>query len=369
MADREKIKLAVKHGNLSTVKTVLSEIGCTGKYDEALIQSCRYGKLDFVIYLLDANLVSKQYLNAAFKRAVSNGHLHIVKYFVEVIKCDDDNAKAMPAKYATMDNQLEILKYLISTGLKPQCYENMLLRSSAYCGHMDIIKYLVEDCKVSDVTESCLICIKNGRLDFVEYFIAHGFDIKKHGNRALEKAIKCGQLDIAKFFVSMGCDNSSNLNIFRGAASANHMDTIKYFVGLGYNAALCLLIAAENDNLELAKYTLELGYDSDIESALAQSLSYAKYGMTKYLVSMVPIVTKNVIPREKWHYSSNTGMEIIMPYFRKRDLFKISNRDYSYMILKYVSKQLVTKKTLLKNNLLKCVLKPKSLAMQMILIE
>jgi ankyrin repeat protein len=273
MTDKEKIKLAAKYGNLNTVKTVLSDIYDRRKYDEALIQGARYGNLEVVSYVYENKSPLPEHIDSAFRRAASNGHLQIIIYLLDVVKSKHVDIQAAGAR-AVIGNQLPVLKYLVSMGLDPQCYSNIFLESAAKCGNIDIIKYLMDNCKIPNVTNICLVSIESGQLNLVKYFVNNGFDVKTNGNNALKKAMQFGHLDIAKYFVEMGCNMAHDLDILGTAAVGNHLDIIKYFANLGYNTSFCLNIGAKYGNFEIVKYALEIGCDPDDNEALNNSLFY-----------------------------------------------------------------------------------------------
>lgn len=80
---------------------------------------------------------------------------------------------------ATENGQLSIIKYLLS--IDPDANKIHIAMEAAGDGHLDIVKFLVEDQKI-DINREDKPILRyagiNGRKDVMRYLITHGADIK-----------------------------------------------------------------------------------------------------------------------------------------------------------------------------------------------
>ena len=115
------------------------------------------------------NLNQESKNTAALRYAARNGRLDIVKYLVEKCKVNvhTDNDHAL--HLATRYGQLNIVKYLIEE-IK-EVYFYFFIYWAPYYGQLNIVKYLVEDCeaKLNEVKFALYIATRSGHLNIVNY--------------------------------------------------------------------------------------------------------------------------------------------------------------------------------------------------------
>ena len=103
-----------------------------------------------------------------------------------------------PLIYASMNGQLELVKYLIKEqGANIILDENKALRTASCYGHLEIVKYLIEN----------------------------GADVHSFNDQALRYASGYGHLEIVKYLVEQGAD------IRHFADFTRSLDIVKYLNG------------------------------------------------------------------------------------------------------------------------------------------
>jgi hypothetical protein len=208
--------------------------------EEAVFQAIGAGDLHMLKQLPTKGVAPHKILDHAAK----TGHfLHTVKYFAEELYDNPD---------------VDTLKWL--------------LRSSAVHGHVDAVKYFVEERGMdprADNEDILITALINGRLDLVKYLVGEkGADIHVNNDVALSVLAVRGHLDLVKYLVEdLGiepCDEDGYCRALGDAATTGHLDVVKYFVEeRNINAAAVwfysLRQTIEGGVLDAAKYLAEHG--------------------------------------------------------------------------------------------------------------
>jgi ankyrin repeat protein len=178
---RTGLKMCVKHHLIETVIP-----GGIYAMQHGLLNAAYYGQLHIVKYLCGFDFsLGDTYYYEAFRFACMNGHLDIVKYFVETknvnihieyegalsdtiynqekevatyliehganihIVDEDDEARLTIGEDLLCcfaeKGDLEWFSFILSLGVDPQCNDNQCFRYCVIENHMDIIKHLVID--------------------------------------------------------------------------------------------------------------------------------------------------------------------------------------------------------------------------------
>jgi len=116
--DEETINTAAHIGNLETLKYCFSE-ECP--YDEETSCFCATyrGHLDCLRFLFDKVEPSRKMEQEMVVHATCSGHMDIMKYLVEERKIADDAVKIRCVSTAAMNGRLDCLKYLIEDAKAP----------------------------------------------------------------------------------------------------------------------------------------------------------------------------------------------------------------------------------------------------------
>jgi ankyrin repeat protein len=190
-------------------------------------------------------------------------------------------------------------------------------------------------------------------------------------------AIEHGNLQIAEYFYNLGCcPNAKDDYAMRIAASNGHLAMIKYLIDIDCDPncldAYPLRVSSQNGHLNIVEYIVNLGLctQDQYNSALICAADNGQADVVKYLVSVGanPKQTNTGVYGSEYDslaYSHQNGQHKIHDYLylllSKKD---IQAYDYYYGSTN-VSYDMITPKHLKKYNLLKFVLKPTSMAMQL----
>ena len=133
---------AARKGNLEILKYCFDN-GCP--YDEE--KACRYaaieGNLDCLRFLFDKVKPSRKTEKEAAGDAACNGCVEILKYFVEERKISDDAVKTACVAGAANYGQLDCLKYLVEEAKVP-LNDLRYVACARYKEHTDCLYYLLE---------------------------------------------------------------------------------------------------------------------------------------------------------------------------------------------------------------------------------
>jgi ankyrin repeat protein len=128
--------------------------GLNKNYNEALVQSGKIGDIDLVKYFLKKGAdLEYSHSGTVLGYAAYYGHLVIIKYLVSLganIRADNDYAKPRGARslvrYAARNGHLETVKYLIEDQKVNITTEKKyyIFKLAAQNGHLNVIKYFTE---------------------------------------------------------------------------------------------------------------------------------------------------------------------------------------------------------------------------------
>jgi hypothetical protein len=111
-----------------------------------------------------------------------------------------------------------------------QDYFNMVVRS----GDLKKVKILnTNSFKLSVLKEALKIAAMHGHLDLVKYFVHLKHNYGTASKEALTASITHGHIDIVKYFVSLGLDPRKHKDSFRLCVIMDHTSMIKYLASLG----------------------------------------------------------------------------------------------------------------------------------------
>jgi hypothetical protein len=184
-----------------------------------------------------------------------------------------------------------------------------------------------------------------GHIELVKYWIGTGFITYNDGNIALCTAAARGHLNICEYLVELGfCEYGGHFSLDE-CCEMGYIDIAKYFFGLGYAPDYYIMNnAGEYDNYEIFQFFIA---------------SQPKRFVYSYLQIKLP--SKNISPNsqdKKFRY-----------YLQNKKA--IDQRDWELFVepsIPIIGKKILATNSLVKHNILKIVLRPKSLRMQMILI-
>ncbi len=208
--------------------------------------------------------------------------------------CEEDSLTVSPACYAAESGCYRTVQWLynlagdaINIDMKNNIGWTPFLRAAAK-GHLDVVKYLLEECEGSRArlaqkyngANALIIAADSGRLKIVQYLLenfAERFNIDEpaddeYGSDALYDAITFGHVEVAKHLIANGANGIDNIDktgwtSFLRAAANGHLHAVKYLLeecegfqarlAQKNNGANALIKAAACGHLKVVQYLLE----------------------------------------------------------------------------------------------------------------
>ena len=129
------------------------------------------------------------------------GDLVLVKSLLKEDFSIHANEEAL--RNSAYNGHLEVVKYLIENGVDIHARNDYALRLASYNGHIEMVKYLVE--KGADIHASNDEALRwstlQVHLEIVKYLIKKGANIHARNDEILKTAIKNGDLKTIKYFL------------------------------------------------------------------------------------------------------------------------------------------------------------------------
>jgi ankyrin repeat protein len=152
---------------------------------------------------------------------------------------------------ATLNGDLETLKYLVSLGIK---LKPVLMEMASQNGHLEIVKYLVS-IDVKPTSDAINYASANGHLEIIKYLVSLGV---KPRSKAIDDASTNGYLEIVKYLYSIGVVPTSNAINF--ASGNGHLEIVKYLYSIGaVPTSNAMDFATRNGHLETINFLKSIG--------------------------------------------------------------------------------------------------------------
>jgi hypothetical protein len=309
----------------------------------------------------------------------SNEWEHYIKYdsFEDILEHEQSERNARML-LAIEHDRMDLFEYYLKSGANPRHNED----------------------------EALLIAVANDRSGFVEMLLDLGCDPKSRNNDPFFEAVRQNDIQLMKRFAELGCDPRAFNDRALHVKYFDHrqIKTIKFLLDAGCDPTSrnneMLYTAIKNYDIKMAKYLYSLGCEltfattQKFSELVEQYLSRSSGSeMMNLIMDFGYILTHNILlpalMKLEYHRS-------VFNHMVKREQIKfmvlIFNRENHFACLVYRKKdfssipidsvtipklyselslktKILVNKSFGKNNLLKKILKPKSLRMQMILIE
>lgn len=197
------------------------------KYN-TLVRAVRAGNIELTKAVVSSGVYPDQRI---FGIVVEYGNLDIIKYLISTgIDYSDNYDFAMILSASR--GYFEVLKYLISIGADPTCENDILVHATITSGQLEIVKYLVDvGAHINTKRTSIMFDVTvRGHLEMVKYLVSIGMC---YGNNLIIASIY-GHLDIVKYFVSIGADiGIDNHYAIKCTNYHEHPEIIEYLVSIG----------------------------------------------------------------------------------------------------------------------------------------
>lgn len=147
----ELLKKTVKKGYLEIVRyfiEILEVIPESDILDHALqLRAIENGDLPLVKYFIEQRGADPHVADEGPLRvAAEKGHLPVVQYLIEEAKADPHVENETPIRIAVYNGYLPIVRYLVEKAkVDPRLNNDKLLKHAAYKGYIPIVQYLIEE--------------------------------------------------------------------------------------------------------------------------------------------------------------------------------------------------------------------------------
>ena len=272
------------------------------------------GDIDYLNAYLHDNKISKDDMINILSLSVCNGHLHVVKYLVQVHKANIHSNNEYALRYAAENGHINVVKYLVEKGADIHANNEYALRWSAQSGHIDVVKYLVEKCADIHADDEFALrwSAQCGHIDVVKYLVEKGADIHADNEFALRWSAHNGHIDVVKYLVEKGADiHAGDEFALRWSARNGHINVVKYLVKIlgtiPEDFKWCELVY----NYEFAKYFLSIGIPIDklgtrgFNECIVENLANDAEYIAQYLPKQVP---EGLVPKEFHEYALKYGI-------------------------------------------------------------
>ncbi|KAJ9587146.1 hypothetical protein L9F63_019334, partial [Diploptera punctata] len=312
---------AAKHGSIDTIKYLLDSgmnVNDTNrKMQTAAYLACYHDKCEVFKYLVDngadLRLCDDNNGNTLLHYAAMCGSIDIIKYLLDSgMNINGTNKLMQTAAYFTLYyDKCEALKYLVENGADLRICDkkgNTLLHCAALCGSIDIIKYLLDsgmniNGTNKDMQTAAYLALDLENCEVLKYLVDNGADLRhcdNEGNTLLHSAALCGRIHFIKYLLDSGMNiNGTNKKMQTAAYFALDLDSceaLKYLVDNGADLRICdhegntlLHSAAKHGSIDTIKYLLDSGMNindtnKEMQTAAYFTMCHGKCETLKYLV-------------------------------------------------------------------------------------
>ncbi|CAK4491526.1 unnamed protein product [Aphanomyces euteiches] len=282
----DAVDLAATNGHLEVVKFLL-DYRIEGHTAEAMDGAASRGHLD----------IHRREGCSAYSivGAAKNGHLEVVQFlYRHQRKCRKQLQLAMSE--AACFGYVEVLTFLLTSRGKPDMPS--LMSQACYRGHVEVARVLwkhgggIQSGQFHDF--HLVNAAENGHLQLVRFFVEQNH--VKQVDQAVERAASKGHLDIVKFLVEH-CHVKDAEPAVKGAATYGHLEIVKFLVAHCNVKQVQQAVegAALHGQLNTLRFLLELPLDIDIQPVLVAAAGRGHLSVVKCFnrrVSKVDAVDK-----------------------------------------------------------------------------
>lgn len=251
---------ASKYGHLAVVKYLISiHIGAGSNDNRSIRWAARNGHLPVVKYLHKngGNIHSNH--NECFIESVKNNRLSVVKFLLK--NGVDINCNDWVLRDTIIRKNISMAKFLIKNGYGNKYTLSYGTAAACGLGDMKFIKFMVEH--ASPLTFECLkFAVRYGRVEVLKYLVTEGIKPELEPEYdLLMDACLYDKVSIAKVLISYGVSvDKPGVNALHMACSSGSLEMVKLLTTHGANIDNTyepFNTACRADSLPLVKYLLE----------------------------------------------------------------------------------------------------------------
>lgn len=202
-------KHAVKNGQLHVVRFLDHHPHRNFNYENAIQTASKGGYLAIVKFLFQNHMSEMPCTDytGALTAAAANGHLDVV-HFLHANCKTTASAHAGALQLAVRHGHLEVVRFLYAKDSTTIERINYYLCWAAHNGHLDVVCFLHQNGADIHGNHGRAVCwaAENGHLAVVQYLYFHGADIRANHDYAIKWAASRGHLAVVGFLHAKGVD-------------------------------------------------------------------------------------------------------------------------------------------------------------------
>lgn len=231
-------------------------------------------------------LIEKFYKNSPLEYAYKNKFLRIIENLIT------DNLESALCDSASL-GYLDMVKYLIDSGIRLDWNENQPLINASYFGYFDIANFLIE--RGADISsrnyEAFLSATMNNYEDVSFLLLEKGSDVNTKNGQALCYAVENKNLNLLKYFIEKGGILREENYLLPIASKNGDIEMMQFLIDNGFDVNFdnnqSLIMGCIEGHFEVVKFLVENG--ADIHARNDESICYACYSgnpeIVKYLLN------------------------------------------------------------------------------------
>lgn len=167
-----------------------------------------------------------------FTNAIREGHVAVVKFLIEQkIPYSVRNS----FKIANLNGQTEVLKYLFKTigPLNEKHVKDMLMTACAN-GYLDIVKFLENKIDLHIDDDFALFSAsRSNKINIVKYLLSKGLKLDTRHHRVFKASLRSPQDEISQFIIQKHDDIKTINKFLTFSAKAGKLDNVKLLIAKG----------------------------------------------------------------------------------------------------------------------------------------
>lgn len=252
-------------------------------------------------------------------------------------------------RYAVHINRLDLVKEITQNGskyLKNINDRNIAMIYAASNGNLEILNYLMELYKPSDITFILEAIAGKGNINLLRSFLNKGYKNINY-NRIMEAAADTGNVDIINLMLNLGANNYNEVlytaskrgyenivklmlnkgadninNALEGAGKNNHIEIVKILILAGAtNFSYALALAADKGNLDIMELLIDKVTHDDVNNAMKYASIGNKTESMNFLINHGGDAFAETLDNAAYHGHLEI-IKLLIPYVNKIDIEK-----------------------------------------------
>ena len=255
--DNSAIKEASFNGHAEMVLYLIENgANVNAERGMALINAANSNHLDVVKLLIKHGASVKEDDSEALKIASRCGNFEVVKFLFELDPTIDDSDKEEACEQAAWNGHINIVKFFIENKVKIDKYQ---IKYAAESGYLDVVEYLIRPEIGCSKNDALLGACQGGHLPIVKMLLNNGADVHYGEDEAIIEASDKGNVDVVRYLIKKGANFHVNCEQpLYNATIEGHLNVVKCLVEAGANFRAdnnaAMYYALKNNRSDILEY-------------------------------------------------------------------------------------------------------------------